>query len=43
MMPIVIGEGIRFFEVLGRDVPLHLLEMKAFTSGMVALRYEVRR
>ena len=43
MMPIVIGDGIRFFEDLGRDVPLHLMEMKAYTSGMIALRYEVKR
>jgi dihydrofolate reductase len=43
MVPIVIGDGIRFFENLGRDVALHLVESKAYTSGMVALRYEVRR
>jgi dihydrofolate reductase len=43
MLPVVIGDGIRFFENLDRDVTLHLLEMKAYTSGMVALRYEVRR
>jgi dihydrofolate reductase len=43
MMPIVIGAGIRFFENLGRDVPLHLMEMKAYASGMVALHYEVKR
>lgn len=43
MLPVVIGEGVRFFENLGCDVALHLMEMKAYTSGMVALRYEVRR
>jgi dihydrofolate reductase len=43
IVPIVIGEGISFFEGLGRDVPLHLLEAKAYTSGIVALRYEVQR
>ena len=43
IMPIVIGDGIRFFEQLDRDVALHLLEVKAYNSGMVALRYEVRR
>jgi len=43
LLPVVIGDGIRFFESLGRDVSLHLMEMKAYTSGMVALRYEVKR
>jgi len=43
IMPIVIGEGITFFEAVGKDVPLHLLEVKAYKSGMVALRHEVRK
>lgn len=43
IMPILIGDGIAFFESLDRDVPLHLLEVKAYKSGMVALRHEVRR
>ena len=43
ILPIVIGDGVPFFERLDRDVPLHLLEVKAYQSGMVALRYEVRR
>jgi dihydrofolate reductase len=43
IMPIVIGSGISFFERLDKDVALHLLEVKAYDTGMVALRYEVRR
>lgn len=43
MMPVLIGEGIPFFEGLDKDVSLHLLEVKAYKSGMTALRYEVRR
>jgi len=43
IMPILIGEGISFFERLDKDVALHLVEAKAYKSGMVALRYEVRR
>jgi dihydrofolate reductase len=43
ILPVVIGDGIRFFETLDRDVPLHLAEVTAYRSGMVALRYEVRR
>jgi dihydrofolate reductase len=42
ILPIVIGDGIPFFEKLDRDVPLHLTEVKAYKSGMVGLRYEVR-
>lgn len=43
IMPILIGEGIPFFEGLDRDVALHLMEVKAYKSGMVALRHEVRK
>jgi dihydrofolate reductase len=43
ILPILIGNGITFFEKLDRDVPLHLAEVKAYKSGMVALRYEVRK
>jgi dihydrofolate reductase len=43
IMPILIGEGISFFERLDKDVALHLVEVKAYETGMVALRYEVRR
>lgn len=42
IMPVLIGEGIPFFEKLDRDVALHLAEVKAYKSGMVELRYEVR-
>ena len=42
ILPILIGEGVSFFDRLDRDVALHLVESKAYVSGMVALRYEVR-
>ncbi len=42
ILPVLIGEGILFFEKLNRDVALHLAEVKAYKSGTVALRYEVR-
>jgi hypothetical protein len=42
-MPILIGDGISFFDRLNTDVPLHLVEAKAYASGMVGLRYQVRR
>jgi dihydrofolate reductase len=43
LVPIVIGDGISFFEGLDKDVALHLLEAKAYKSGIVELRYEVRK
>lgn len=42
ILPIVIGEGIPFFEKLHQDVALHLKEVKAYKNGMVELRYEVQ-
>jgi dihydrofolate reductase len=42
ILPIVIGDGKPFFDKLERDVALHLAEVRAYTSGMVELRYEVR-
>ena len=43
VMPILIGDGISFFEGLDTDVALHLVEVTAYQSGMVALRHEVRK
>jgi dihydrofolate reductase len=43
IVPMLIGDGISFFQGLDRDVALHLLEVKAYKSGIVALRYEVRK
>jgi hypothetical protein len=37
----LIGDGIRFFEKLDKDVALHLAEVKAYKSGTVALCYDV--
>ena len=42
ILPVLIGNGIRFFEKLDRDVALHLAESKAYKNGMVELCYHVR-
>jgi dihydrofolate reductase len=42
ILPILIGDGIPFFEKLESDIALHLAEVNAYKNGMVALRYEVR-
>jgi dihydrofolate reductase len=43
ILPILIGAGISFFEKVERDIALHLAEVKAYKSGMVELRYQVRK
>jgi dihydrofolate reductase len=43
ILPILIGDGISFFEKLDRDVALHLVEVKAYKSGMLGLCYGVRK
>lgn len=42
IVPVLIGEGIQFFDKLGRDVALHLSDVKAYKTGMVELCYQVR-
>ncbi|MBL9077924.1 MAG: dihydrofolate reductase [Planctomycetes bacterium] len=41
VLPVLIGDGIAFFDRLDRDVALHLTEVKAWTTGMVEMRYAV--
>lgn len=43
IVPVLIGDGIQFFEKLDRDVALHLSKVKAYKTGLVELCYEVRR
>jgi dihydrofolate reductase len=43
IVPMVIGQGISFFQGLDRDIALHLVETTAYTNGIVALRYDVRK
>jgi dihydrofolate reductase len=42
ILPILIGDGIPFFEKFNGDIALHLAEVNAYKTGMVELRYEVR-
>lgn len=42
ILPVLIGDGARFFDRLDADVALHLTESTAYSNGMVALRYDVR-
>ena len=42
ILPILIGDGIPFFDKLDRDITLHLADIKAYRNGLVELSYEVR-
>ena len=42
ILPILIGDGIRFFDRLDSDIALHLAQIRAHKSGVVELCYEVR-
>ena len=42
IVPVLIGEGISFFQALDKDIALHLIEVKAYKNAMIELRYEVR-
>ncbi len=43
IMPVLIADGISFFNGLQRDIALHLREVNAYKSGMVELCYDVRK
>lgn len=42
ILPVLIGDGIPFFDRLDGDIALQLKGIKAYKSAMVALWYEVR-
>ncbi|QMW07193.1 dihydrofolate reductase [Spirosoma foliorum] len=41
ILPITLGDGIRFFEQMPQEQPFHLKDVTAYKSGMVELRYEL--
>ena len=43
IMPIILGNGLLFFDFIGKEIPLHLKDIMAFKDGMVELCYEVRK
>jgi dihydrofolate reductase len=43
VLPVLLGEGLRFCNHLAGDRPLHLAEVKAYKSGAVELRYEIKK
>ena len=43
IIPIILGDGIPFFDHIGREQPLHLKNITAYKNGMVELWYEIRK
>ncbi|WP_026262362.1 dihydrofolate reductase family protein [Spirosoma panaciterrae] len=43
ILPIILGDGLRFFEQFGQEQALHLLDVRAYKSGMVELVYELKK
>lgn len=41
IIPILLGDGLLFFDYVGVEQRLHLKDSKAYTDGMVELTYEV--
>jgi len=43
VLPVTLGDGIRFFEYLEQEQALHLKDVTAYKNGMVELCYEIRK
>jgi dihydrofolate reductase len=43
VLPIILGDGIMFFDHIGVEQVLHLKDVTAYKSGMVELWYEIRK
>ena len=42
IMPIILGDGLLFFDYIGQEQHLHLKDVKAYQDGMVELWYEIQ-
>ena len=43
ILPILLGDGLPFFDRIGEEQALHLQNVTAYKSGMVELRYEIKK
>lgn len=41
IMPIILGDGLLFFDYIGQEISMHLLDVAAYKDGMVELHYEI--
>ncbi len=42
VLPVILGEGLLFFDQIGKEQVLHLKDVTAYKSGMVELCYEIK-
>ena len=43
IIPVILGDGLLFFDYIGQEQGLHLKDVKAYKDGMVELRYEIKK
>jgi len=43
ILPVILGDGILFFDNIGQEQALHLKDVTAYKSGMIELSYEIRK
>ncbi len=43
ILPIILGDGLPFFDQIGKEQALHLKDVAAYKNGMVELCYEIRK
>lgn len=43
ILPVILGDGIPFFDQIGQEHALHLIGVTAYKNGVVELRYEIRK
>jgi dihydrofolate reductase len=43
IIPIILGDGIPFFDQVGQEQPLHLKNVTAYKNGVVELHYEIKK
>ena len=41
IMPVILGEGLLFFDFVGKEIKLELLDHKAYKEAMVELTYKI--
>ena len=43
IMPVILGDGTLFFDYIGKEQDLHLLDVTAYHDGMVELWYDLKK
>ena len=43
ILPIILGDGLPFFDYIGKEQPLHLKDVKTYQDGLVELNYEIKK